>query len=228
MKVEFHIITYDSKPTDLAGELRDWSEFVDGRRYSVILKSGGEEARVWKVEDPGGFPTIVCSGVSRSPLLDKLLGRVVQALEEHSDNLMIHGPIDPSDKPYDFSEIPKVEIDGDNFGSLEEFWDEISEKLIPGVSWGRNLDAFWDILSGGFGTPNEFELIWKNSELSEERLGFEETVRQLEIRRRQCHPTAIEGTDFRLGLARAGKGFTVFDSLVDIVRESPRVKLNLK
>ncbi|QQS43239.1 MAG: barstar family protein [Acidobacteriota bacterium] len=141
---------------------------------------------------------------------------------------MIHGPIDLSKEPYDFSELPKLEIDGYNIGSLEEFWDEISEKLIPGVSWGRNLDAFWDILSGRFGTPDEFELVWKNSDLSEERLGYEETVRQLEIRRRKCHPTAVEDTEYRLNLARADKGFTVFDWLANIVRERPEVKLTLK
>ena len=56
------------------------------------------------------------------------------------------------------------EIDGVDFTSLEGFYDEISKKLIPNVAWGRNLDAFNDILRGGFGTPREgFVLRWKNS-----------------------------------------------------------------
>ena len=46
------------------------------------------------------------------------------------------------------------EIDGKNFSTLEEFYDEISRVLIPGAQWGRNLDAFNDILRGGFGTPD--------------------------------------------------------------------------
>ena len=49
---------------------------------------------------------------------------------------------------------PTVTIDGNAFRTLEEFYDEISRKLVPGASWGRNLDAFSDILSGGFGTPD--------------------------------------------------------------------------
>lgn len=44
-------------------------------------------------------------------------------------------------------------IGGKNFSTLEGFWDEISEKVISNVYWGRNLDAFNDILYGGFGTP---------------------------------------------------------------------------
>jgi RNAse (barnase) inhibitor barstar len=52
-------------------------------------------------------------------------------------------------------------IDGNNFNSLEGFYEEVSNILIPGASWGRNLDAFDDILSGGFGTPDEgFILVW--------------------------------------------------------------------
>src|SRR5262245_56630831 len=72
----------------------------------------------------------------------------------------------------------RLEIDGARFGSLEEFYDEVGEQLIPGATWGRNLDAFDDILRGGFGTPDEgFVLVWKNHAISRERLGYKETVR---------------------------------------------------
>lgn len=57
----------------------------------------------------------------------------------------------------------KYEIDGARFSTLEEFFDEVSRVLIPGVFWGHNLDAFNDILRGGFGTPEEgFSLVWRN------------------------------------------------------------------
>ena len=45
------------------------------------------------------------------------------------------------------------EIDGLEFHTLEEFYDVVSRVLIPNAYWGRNLDAFNDILRGGFGTP---------------------------------------------------------------------------
>jgi|SRR5579862_971234 RNAse (barnase) inhibitor barstar len=80
------------------------------------------------------------------------------------------------------------EIDGIEFSSLEGFCDEVSPKLIPDAVWGKNLDAFNDILRGGFGTPEGgFVLRWLNSNESREQLGFAETVRQLR-RRLQCLP----------------------------------------
>ena len=84
------------------------------------------------------------------------------------------------------------EIDGRDFATLQEFYDMVSRVLILGPNWGHNLnlDAFNDILRGGFGTPeNGFILRWKNSDVSRERLGYAETVRQLEQRLRHCHPS---------------------------------------
>jgi RNAse (barnase) inhibitor barstar len=75
------------------------------------------------------------------------------------------------------------EIDGAAFSSLEGFFDEVSRKLIPDAIWGKNLDAFNDILRGGFGTPQDgFVLCWLNSNASKEQLGFAETGRQLRRR----------------------------------------------
>lgn len=63
------------------------------------------------------------------------------------------------------------EIDGARFDNLDGFYDEVSRVLVPGVFWGRNLDAFNDILRCGFGTPEDgFTLRWANHELSRERL----------------------------------------------------------
>ena len=85
---------------------------------------------------------------------------------------------------------PTYEIDGNDFSTLEEFYGVVSRVLIPKVEWGHNLDAFNDILRGGFGTPDGgFILRWSNSNISRERLGYQETVRQLEQRLSRCHPS---------------------------------------
>lgn len=82
----------------------------------------------------------------------------------------------------------QYEIDGRDFATLEEFYGVVSRVLIPGTMWGHNLDAFNDILRGGFGTPEGgFILRWKNSMVSRERLGYPETVRQLDRRLSRCH-----------------------------------------
>jgi RNAse (barnase) inhibitor barstar len=122
-------------------------------------------------------------------------------------------------------------IDGASFSTLEGFWDEVSEKLIPGEFWGRNLDAFNDILYGGFGTPEEgFVLVWKNSSLSKERLGHAETARWYEDALKRCHPSGV--ARMREGLARAqrGEGPTLFDWLVEIITDENHrdVELRLK
>ncbi len=118
---------------------------------------------------------------------------------------------------------PVFEIDGRNFSTLEAFYDEISRVLVPGIpvdGWGRNLDAFNDILRGGFGTPDEgFVLRWINSDASRQQLGFGETIRQLELRLQGCHPANRASVASELQMARSGQGETVFDWLVEIIKD---------
>ena len=110
------------------------------------------------------------------------------------------------------------EIDGLDFTTEQEFYDVVSSRLIPGAEWGHNLDAFNDILGGGFGTPDDgFILRWVNSALSRDRLGYAETVRQLAHRLTRCHPSNQPWVSAQLGRARQGIGPTVFDWLIEII-----------
>jgi len=90
MKQEIHIISYFSLPTDMAGEMRGWPEFVSGQDYSVDLKSSdsSETVNVRYVED-GENHFVSVSGFGADLLFDRVLGRVVYALAAHSDNLII-------------------------------------------------------------------------------------------------------------------------------------------
>ena len=110
------------------------------------------------------------------------------------------------------------EINGSAFSTLDEFYDEISRVLLPDSDW-KDLDAFNDILRGGFGTPEGgFVLRWRNHEASRERLGYAETVRQLERRLERCHPSKRDRVRADLAQARAEQGPTVFDWLTEIIR----------
>jgi RNAse (barnase) inhibitor barstar len=110
------------------------------------------------------------------------------------------------------------EIDGTHFSTLEEFFDEVSRVLIPDMFWGHNLDAFNDILRGGFGSPEGgFSLVWKNSDLSRQRLSYPETVRQLELRLAICHRSNKEHVAKQIESAKRHEGPTVFDWLVEII-----------
>jgi hypothetical protein len=92
--------------------------------------------------------------------------------------------------------------------------------MLPGVEWGRNLDAFNDILRGGFGPPaGGFTLRRRNHDTSRERLGYPETVRQLELRLARCDPSNRDQVAADLAAARLATGPTVLDWLVDIIRQ---------
>ena len=71
---------------------------------------------------------------------------------------------------------PVLTIDGECFSSLDEFFEHFQARALDGARWGNNLDAFNDVLRGGFGTPEDgFILVWKRHDLSRDRLGYSET-----------------------------------------------------
>jgi len=118
--------------------------------------------------------------------------------------------------------VTTYEIDGERFSTLEEFYDEIDRVMHP-QTWGHNLDAFNDVLRGGFSTPDEgFTIRWKHHRTSMERLGYPETIRQLRLRLERCHPANRETVAAHLSDAEQGRDPTVFDWLVGIIRKHGR------
>lgn len=113
-------------------------------------------------------------------------------------------------------------IDGRQVGSLEDFWRVMGEAVNgPGGYFGTNLDAFNDCLRGGLGTSedNDFLVEWRDHEVSRVNLGYDETVRQLELRLARCHPSNRPSVQADLDAARIGLGSTVFDWLVEIFED---------
>jgi RNAse (barnase) inhibitor barstar len=115
--------------------------------------------------------------------------------------------------------LPTLAIDGSRFSDLEGFYREVSEHLIPGAEWGRNLDAFNDILRGGFGTPEGgFELRWLNSATSRSALGWPATIARYERLLQTCHPDNRTHVQHLLDEARRHRGQTLFDLIVEIIQ----------
>ena len=103
------------------------------------------------------------------------------------------------------------EINGHDFDTFEGFYDEIGRKVLDDTSWGRNLDAFNDVLRGGFGTPDDgFVLRWLNSDRSRDVLGYPATIRYLEEKVRRCHPANVDYVRADLESAHRGEGQTLF------------------
>lgn len=71
-----------------------------------------------------------------------------------------------------------IEIHGDKILTELEFHNEIARQFDVEL-YGKNLDALWDLLSGGVERP--INLIWFNSATSKEKLScFKEIVLILE------------------------------------------------
>lgn len=124
-------------------------------------------------------------------------------------------------------------IDGNAFADLSGFYDEVERKLTRDLGWslGRNLDAFNDILRGGFGVHEyneELELVWLNSAVSERQLGNPETISYLEVKLRTCHPSNVPHVEQDLEEARSGRGDTLFKIIVEIIKGHDHVALVLQ
>jgi hypothetical protein len=120
-------------------------------------------------------------------------------------------------------------VDGSRFSTLVETAAEFTRVLGLTMPWNGNLDAFNDFLRGGFGTPDKgFIISWRHSDLSRHRLGYDETLRWLEERVRQCHPSSIASFQERIAAARQQEGETLFDTLVSIIRDHADIDLRLE
>lgn len=113
-----------------------------------------------------------------------------------------------------------VTIDGARFTDLSGFFDHFQERAGLGAAWAHNLDAFNDVLRGGFGTPQGgFVLLWQHHALSRQRLGYAETARQLRRMLATCDPHNRASVRRDIAQALSDKGSTVYDWLLDIIRD---------
>lgn len=123
---------------------------------------------------------------------------------------------------------PEYVLNGERFDTLDEFYVEVGRVFVNGELWGENLEALGILLYGGIRQiPNEFRLVWRHAQLSRERLGYPETVRQLTLQIRDCHPKVLIKTAWALRAALRQQGATVFDWIIQIVKEHPNVELLL-
>lgn len=91
MKNQIRIVSYFSLPTDLAGEMRDWKEFVSGAGYKVELRNNetGEVVKVIYVDVEDGLDYVTIDSNLGNELFDRAIGRVIRALSLNSDSLMV-------------------------------------------------------------------------------------------------------------------------------------------
>ena len=126
-----------------------------------------------------------------------------------------------------------IELNGNNFNSLITFYDEVEKKLTKNLDWkiGRNLNAFNDVLRGGFGM-HEYEepikITWTNSSKSKQDLGWDETILYAESILTKCHPDNIAFVKEDIELAKQKKGETLFEIITGIITSHSHIELVLK
>ena|SRR5690349_18514768 len=130
-------------------------------------------------------------------------------------------------------EMKKAILDANQFSNLTEFYDEVEAKLTKGLDWkiGRNLNAYNDVLRGGFGFHRYEEKItvhWKNSEKSKKDFGVKETIRVLKASLKTCHSSHTPFIKKHIERLKAGKGKTLFDDIIKITRSHDHVTLKLE
>jgi len=97
-------------------------------------------------------------------------------------------------------------FNGNNFDTLDGFYDEVERVLTKDLDWkiGRNLNAFDDVLCGGFGAfeyEEAINIIWENSTKSNSDLGYPANKRE---------------------------GQTVFDIIIEIIKDHKHINLTLR
>ena len=90
MGKELCIQSYFSLPTDLAAGMSGWPEFAGGSGYDVDLRCAatGESVSVRYVDSDRG-PCVVITSEGSGSLFDRVAGRVIYALSEHTDHLLV-------------------------------------------------------------------------------------------------------------------------------------------
>ena len=63
--------------------------------------------------------------------------------------------------------------------------------------------------------------------MSRQHLGYDETIRQLEMRLRRCHPNSEPFVQAQLLEAQRGRGPTAFDRVVEVIREHAHIQVEL-
>lgn len=124
-------------------------------------------------------------------------------------------------------------LDGNQFSDLSSFYEVANTIFMKGVEWklGESLDAFNDILYGGFGVfePKEkIDLTWINHEKSKVDLGLKATVGFYEAKIESGYPYDSSLNKERLNHLIEGKGQTLYEILIEIVKSHRNINLILK
>ena len=116
----------------------------------------------------------------------------------------------------------EIVIDGESFSTLGGFYACVSDRLgTPAGKTIRSLDAFNDLLRGGFGKTEAGESLhvrWIHSDKSRTDLGYDATAAYYEKLLEHAHPSNREELEKKAADAREGRGATLFEIITELIR----------
>lgn len=118
-------------------------------------------------------------------------------------------------------------LNGNDFDDLEGFYIEIYKLMTLYDDWNPayNFDVLNDMLYSGLG--EEAILIWKNSEKSKIDLGREATIHFYQNKINQGKPFNIDWAKEKLIEIEQGNGPTLFEIILEIITDHPKIELIL-
>ena len=129
--------------------------------------------------------------------------------------------------------VKQIEIDGNSINDIASFYEEINRVFMIGESWliGHSLDAFNDLLFGGYGTlqgAQSVELVWHHMEHSRNALGYQTTRAYYLEKLRPGSPYNKIMFNEKLEALERGNGETYFNIILAIIAEHPNIRLICK
>lgn len=126
--------------------------------------------------------------------------------------------------------VKQIEIDGNAITDIASFYEEINRVLMAGESWriGQSLDAFDDLLYGGYGALQEaesVELVWRHVDHSRKALGYQTTRAYYLDKLKPASPYNKNLFKEKLEALDNGNGETYFDIILSILAEHPSIRV---
>jgi RNAse (barnase) inhibitor barstar len=124
----------------------------------------------------------------------------------------------------------QISIDGNLIHDIPSFFEEINRVFMQSENWklGASLDAFNDMLYGGFGlieNAEPIDLIWTNINASRQALGHEVTKAYYLGKLKPGSPYNSDFFKTKLAELESGRGETYFDIVISVIAEHPNIHL---
>jgi len=126
--------------------------------------------------------------------------------------------------------MQQIVIEGKNIHDINSFYKEINRVFMQDEDWklGESLDAFNDLLFGGFGvlkaTPI-IQLVWNNIAASSNALGYDITRQYYLKKLAPGSPFNVDYHQQKLAALESGNGQTYFQIILDIISDHPNIRL---